>query len=115
MVVDDDANAIALIYLNRWAWSTAVVTPEVNYTSRNNLLFHWLGDQVEFLHASVHAPGELRNVGRFHGSHQTAAALGSMVHAFHVHAHSAFMRSCKQARRSRENRAETERIPKEIT
>src|SRR4029077_20924253 len=61
-----------------------------------------------------HAPGKLRNVGRFHANHQTAAALASMVHAFRIHVHSAFVRNCKQARCSRENRAETKRISKEI-
>jgi hypothetical protein len=28
----------------------------------------------------------LRNVGRFRANDQTAAALGSMAHVFHVHA-----------------------------
>ena len=115
VVVDDDANAIALIHLNRWSGSAAVIAPQVGYTPRNNLLFHGFGDQVEFLYASVHAPRELRNIGRFHTNDRTAAALGSMAHVSHVLVCSTFLRGCKQARRSCENRAETERISKEIT
>src|ERR1700758_4333162 len=115
VVFDDDANAIALIHFNRWAGSAAVKAPEVNYTSRNNLLFNRLGDEMEFLYASVHAPRKLRNVGCFHRNDRTASALGSMAHVFHVRACSTFAQGCKQARRSRENRAETDRISKEIT
>src|SRR6202034_4890728 len=115
VVVDDDANAIALVHFNRWARSAAVVAPEVNYTSRNNLLFHWLGDQVELLHIPFHPPRKLRNIGRFHRNDQTAAALGSVAHGFHVHGCSTFVRGCKQARRSGETRAQAERISKEIT
>jgi hypothetical protein len=70
---------------------------------------------VEFFHASVHAPRELRDIGRFDRDNLTVAALGSMAHVFHVHASSTFVQDCKQARRSRENRAETERVSKEIT
>src|ERR1035438_3176353 len=79
MVVDDDANVIALVHLDRWARSAAVVTPEVNYTSWNNLLLNRLGDEMEFLHASVHTPRELRNIGRFDRNDLTVASLAGMA------------------------------------
>src|ERR1700722_19576509 len=95
VVVDDDANAIALIHLNRWTRSAAVKAPEVNYTSRNNLLFHWLGDGMEFLYAPVHAPRKLRNIGRFDLNDLTVTAHGSIAHVFPVHVFSPHVRGCK--------------------
>src|SRR5713226_7845560 len=44
VIVHDDPNAITLIHLNRWPWSTTVVTPEVNDPAWENLLFDRLGD-----------------------------------------------------------------------
>src|SRR6266436_1362152 len=92
MVVHDDPNAIALVHLNRWARSAAVVTPEVNDPARKNLLFNRLGNEMKFLYASVHAPRKLRDVRRFHGNDPTAAALGTMAHVLRVHSRSAFLR-----------------------
>jgi len=115
VIVHDDPNAITLIHLNRWPWSTTVVTPEVNDPAWENLLFNRLGDQMEFLNASVHAPRKLRNVGRFHGNDPTAAALGSGAHVLHVHARSAFLPGCKEARCCRQTGAQTKSISQKIT
>src|SRR5439155_25027655 len=68
MVVHDDSNAITLVHLNRRARSGAVVTPEIDHPPRKNLLLNRLGDEMEFLYVSVHAPRKLRNVGSFHGN-----------------------------------------------
>jgi len=78
VIVHNDPNAIALVHLNRRARSAPVVTPEVNDPARNYLLFNRFGDEVEFLNVSVHAPGKLRNVRRFHRS-DLATALGGVA------------------------------------
>src|SRR6266566_6078660 len=115
MVVHDDPNTIALVHLNRRTRSAAVVTPEVNDPAREYLLFNRFGNEVEFLCVSVHAPRKLRNIWRFHGNDPTAGALGSMAHVLHVHARSAFLWGCKQARRGGQTCAQTKSISKEIT
>src|SRR5207245_1802246 len=58
-------------------------------------LLNRLGNEMEFLYVSVHAPRKLRNVGRFHGNDPTAATLRSVAHVLHVHSRSAFLRDCK--------------------
>src|SRR5713226_48871 len=115
VIVHDDPNAIALVHLNRRARSAAVVTPEVNDPAGKYLPFNRLGNEMEFLYVPVHAPRKLRNVGRFHGNAPTAAALGSVTHVLHVHARSALLRGCKQARRRGQTCAQTKSISKEIT
>ena len=115
MVVHDDPNAITLVHLNRWSWSAAVVTPEVDDPARKDLLFDRLGGEMEFLYVSVHAPRKLRNVGRFDGKDPTAGALGRVAHVLHVHARSAFLRGCKQVGRGSQTSAQTKTISQEIT
>src|SRR6266705_793722 len=70
---------------------------------------------MEFLYVSVHAPRKLRNVGRFHGNDPTAATLRSVPHVLHVHARSAFLRGCEQARYGSSTGTQAKSISKEIT
>src|SRR5437667_6521900 len=115
MIVHNDPNAIALAHLNRRTGSAAVVTPEVNGPARKYLLFNRLGCEMEFLYVAVHPPRKLRNVWRFHRNHPTIAALGNVVHVLHIHARSAFLRSCKQVRRGGQTCAQTQTISQKIT
>src|SRR5260370_36008425 len=64
VVVHDDADAITLIYLNRWSRRTAVVSPEINDSARNDFLFHRLGDEMELLDVPIHAKRKVRDVWR---------------------------------------------------
>src|SRR2546425_6456016 len=115
MIVHDDANAIALVHLNRRARSAAVVTPEINHPARKYLLFNRLGNEMEFLNAPVHVPRKLGHVRRFHGNHPTVAAHGCMVHVLHVHARCVRLRRCKQTRCGCETGAHAQTIFQEIT
>jgi len=47
MIVEDDAYMVALIHLNCGPWSAPVEAPGVNRLQWADLLFHYLGDQVE--------------------------------------------------------------------
>src|SRR5216683_3960740 len=114
VVVHDDPNAITLVHLNRWPWSIAVVTPEVNDPAGKDLLFDRLGDEMEFLNAPVHAARKLRNVRRFHRNDPTVA-LCTVAHVVHVHTRSVRLRRCKQARCGRQTGTQTKSISQEIT
>src|ERR1700719_4114939 len=63
MVVDDDADSIALGNLNRRSRSAAVVTPEIDNSARDDFLLHGLGDEMELLDVSIHPKRKVRNVG----------------------------------------------------
>src|SRR6266704_3167207 len=60
MVINNDPNPVALIYLNRWPGSAAIESPQVRHFARYQLLFHRLGNEMELLNISLHAPGKPR-------------------------------------------------------
>src|ERR1700751_3222666 len=64
MVVNDDADSIALANLNRRSRSAAVVPPEVDNSTGNDFLLHRFGDEMEFLHVSVHPKRKFGNIRR---------------------------------------------------
>ena len=62
MVINNDPNPVALIYLNRWPGSAAIESPQVRHFARHQLLFHRLGNEMELLNISLNAPGKPRYI-----------------------------------------------------
>src|SRR5450830_1274743 len=58
LVGDEDANAIAFDDFNRRAGTLTVVTPQVCLHTWCDFTYHRLSDEVEFLDAVVHPPGQ---------------------------------------------------------
>src|SRR5216683_175051 len=54
---------VTLIHLNSGPWGAPVETPGVNRLEWADLLFHYLGDQVEDLRVAIHRVGQIPDVG----------------------------------------------------
>ncbi len=63
VVVDDNAHAVALIYLNGWPGCGAVVSPQIEGFVRQDRLLHRLCDEVKDLDAVVHDEGQVSDIG----------------------------------------------------
>ncbi len=85
MVVHNEANAIALVHLNRGPGSAAVVTPQINDFARNNFLLYRLGDEMEFLDVAIEAKRKVGYIWRLR-KHRSVAVMHSLPLRFHFHA-----------------------------
>ena len=71
-VFEDDADAVALLHLNRGAGAGSVVAPGVDGFERSDFAFHGLGHELEDFHASIHFEGQIRNIRSDHRNERIA-------------------------------------------
>ena len=77
MVVEDDADVVALIDLNGGPGRRAIEAPEVERPVGQNRSLHWLGDEVEDLGAVVEREGEIGDIGSGDGDIACPSAAGA--------------------------------------
>src|SRR5215472_10592811 len=63
MILEYDADAVALVRLDRRARSASVEAPEVESTTGDHGLLHRFGDQMKDLHAVVRDKRQIRDIG----------------------------------------------------
>ena len=87
LVGDEKAHLVALDHLDGRPRALAVVAPKVGLHARREFAHHRLGDEMEFLDAVLHPPGQRPAVQRHHRVVRTAAGRskrrlrGGLVHA----------------------------------
>ena len=77
MVVEDDADLVALIDLNGGPGRGAVEAPEVERLVGQDGLLYRLGDEVEDLRPVLEGEGKIGNVGGGHGDVACCSAAGT--------------------------------------
>jgi len=112
MVLEDDSHVIALGHLDGWARGAAVVSPQADGFAGNQFLRNWFSNETKLLRAIDHAPGELRDVGRFHGNRHAAVSRTGVRLTFEVSRRPRCTR--QQLRRRRKAGAQTKNIFQKI-
>src|SRR5260370_31996810 len=62
MILEQDADTIALVHLDRRTGARAVEAPAINRLPGRNLSLHRFGDEPKHLHAIVHCEWQVLNV-----------------------------------------------------